>query len=248
VTASWILPDTGSTTGRRKPLTGVPLDLPRCCGLSASGWTSWAEQQELVERVLPVIGDGLVLGTSFQCVIPGHAATCGARVRFDGEPRRGSLRWRYHCGQGWRSLAEVRACVVSGVELGPLWRGTQRLWFDRCAYEAGLVEASLGFLLPTLPSTVEDIARTQRVGPQAVAWLYAGFGLALQVRSLRDPGDRAFLFTPEFAGPWSGISTAMARKARAVLARAGAISEAARHQVRGGPYDAKLWELGRGGT
>jgi hypothetical protein len=244
VTANSRLPDAGSTTGRREPQQGPLLLAPQRSGLPASGWPSWAERQELVERVIPIVGDGLVLGGEFECVIPGHVV-CGARVRFDGG-QRGSQTWRYRCGRKWRSLAEVRACVVAGAELEPLWRGTQRLWFDRCALEAGLVEPSVEFLLPTLPSSVDELARGQRVGPTAVAAIYAGFGLALRVRSLRDPGDRAFLFTPGFAGPWSGISTAAARKARVVLAGVGAIHEVGGYAVREGRYEAKLWELGHG--
>jgi len=121
------------------------------------------------------------------------------------------------------------------------------MWFDRCALEAGLVTAP-ALAHAQLPPGVEELARAQRVSPHAAARLYVGFCLALRVRSLRDPGDSAFLFSADFAGPWSGISSAQARKARVALSQAGAIQEVGRYGVGASGREAKLWALGPGVT
>ncbi len=211
--------------------------------LSAAGWETWAKQRELVERVLPAIGEGMVLGSGFPCVVPGHGAACTARVRFDGDER-GSGTWRYRCGTDWRSLAEVRASVIAKADIRGLSSAIQRLWFGRCALEAGLVESTVRVLCPALPSTVAERAKAARVAPSAVDRLYAGFVLALRVRGLRDPNDRAVMFAPEFAGPWSGISVTAAKKARLVLAQSGAIHAAGTYQLSEHPHLVKLWALG----
>ncbi len=53
------------------------------------------------------------------------------------------------------------------------------------------------------------------------------------------------MFTPEFAGPWCGLSAPIAKKARVVLAQAGAIHAAGTYQLADHPHPAKLWALGK---
>lgn len=245
------------TAGGHLPYAGSPRDVesprdagspfsPSEPGLSADGLRSWAKEPHWVERVLPLLGEAVVRGSAFPCVVPGHPAGCRGSVRFDGGPK-GHRVWRYHCPERWRSLAEARACVVAEYELEPLPSATQRLWYDRLALEAGLIKSSIRPLRPPLPPTAADLARVARVSLSTVDRVHAGFGLALWVRSLRDATVSAFLFVPVFAGPWSGVSVAMAKKARQVLAQAGAIHAVGEHQVGESRYPGKLWSLGGGG-
>lgn len=204
-------------------------------------------ERDAVDRALLLLGSNVVLAGKFACVVAGHPSDCIARMRFDGGER-GSGTWRYCCHQGWRSLAEARACVVAGYDVGPLPPGTQRMWYDRYAIEAGLVEAPPTVLLPALSLRVANLARAAEVGLAAVHRLYGGFGLLLRVRSLRKPGERMAMLVPEFAGPWSGLSISVAKKARSVLVDVGAIHEAGSHTLANGGLPAKLWALGPGGS
>jgi len=182
------------TLAAQAPPPGSPRDVERprdaadpfsAAGRArAGGLSDWAKCHELVERVLPLLGGQA--GVAFPCLIAGHES-CEARGRFDGS----SGTWRYRCTKGgWRSLAEARAAVVAGWDVGILGTGTQCLWFWRCALEAGLVENPLGVLLPALPPDVDQIAGAVRVAPLDVRRLYDGFGWALRVRASRDPTDR----------------------------------------------------------
>lgn len=218
--------------------------IPESQGLPAFDWRRWAPQRESVERVLPLLGEQVKLDSAFPCVIPGHAEACSARVRFDAGER-GSKTWRYRCGHRWRSLAEVRACVVAGRDLHGFRGGTQWVWFDRCALEAGLVESPVHVFLPRLSAELAERSHDAGVSAASVESLYDGFGLLLRVRRLRDPDVRDVMFTADFAGPWAAQSVSVAKKARLVLAQIGAIHEVGSYQLTSQPHCAKLWRLGK---
>lgn len=169
-----------------------------------------------VAAALPVLGINAPLGSSFRCVIPGHADRRPSASLF----RQRDGVWRYRDWHGevheWWTLAEVRHAQVSG-QLTRLDPPTLARWYRRLFAEAGVVDLAPVELPPLPPGTPAYVEQVRR-GYQLLAAVRDGQG-----------ATEPMPFTRRFAASWCGVTEHEAREAIAELRRLGIIEKVGEH-------------------
>lgn len=211
-------------------LGGDIVQVPRGIDISASGahrevmtGGSLGSLSAAVERMLPVLGIGGPIGKPFRCVLPGHRDR-HASASIDPA----SLRYRdWHAvdGREWYSLAEVFASQRTGRVVKLAGPSASR-WWDRLAYEAGLLR--IDWLRPYLATAAT---------PSIVA-VADGASLLQAIRDRHDPGE-PFPFGRAFAVIWCStvvhrLSEDQARTAIDWLIQRGVFEDHGRITVAGG--------------
>lgn len=175
---------------------------------------------------------GASVGSAFRCVLPGHSdARPSAAVWL--KPGGHHLYHDLHrqSGRQFYELPEVLASIRAGhiVQLSP---SSQRRWWDRLFWEAGLLDVAPA-ALPSLPSDADEVLR--RVAQ--------GFAILVALQAQRDP-DEPVVFARHFAAAWCGVSEQQARRAIIELQRRGVIEKVGEHCAGGRRHN--LWVPGRG--
>ncbi len=157
--------------------------------------------------ILDLLGIRSEVGKTFRCVLPGHSEKHpSTTIQIDKNANLVYHDWHQRDGKEWFTLPEVYASQLNGrcVELsGP----SQRKWWDRMRYDAGILK------LRGFPLTLFQDPVVRRVAN--------GFLLLLALREASEPGQIGAPYTREFAKNWCGVSEWSARKALTELQRIG---------------------------